>query len=540
MKFFLPFSLLALAGEALRPASAPAVRSFAVTTTIDNIAQPLAGSNPVALAAQGASGHGNGVLAASLAAIWMLGVLVIVTRWWRQWRQIQDAMRVATALGEISGVPVLSTSSAMEPGIFGIFTPVLLMPDRIPDRLTAPQLEAIVAHELCHVRRRDNLTYAMHMIAESVFWFHPLVWWISARLVEERERACDEAVVQSGNMPDVYAQGILNVCRCYVESPLACAAGVTGSDLKQRIVRIMADRIAPKLDLSRKLLLTVTGFATLAIPVAIGSLHPVRLLAQAQDAPTNLPKYAVSTVKPSKGEDNRIALMFQPDGVSMTGVPAQMMIRQAFDVEDDRIAGAPAWVKSLRFDLEAKVDAADAAKLKELKIEERSQMLQPLLVERFGLKFHHETRQLPVYSLVVAKGGVKLKESPPGETSGTQRMNKIINTSPEGIHVEGNGSKMESLAHLLSSQVGRTVLDKTGLTGIYDYKLNWTPENMPLPMAGGPGGPAPGGDGASAPSDSSGASLFTALQEQLGLKLESAKGPVDVIVIDHIDKPSGN
>ncbi len=117
--------------------------------------------------------------------------------------------------------------------MFGIFRPVLLLPEGITERLTAAQLEAILAHELCHVRRRDNLTAAIHMVVETVFWFHPLVWWIRARLIDERERACDEEVLRLGSEAEVYAESILEACKLYLESPLACVSGVTGSDLEE-------------------------------------------------------------------------------------------------------------------------------------------------------------------------------------------------------------------------------------------------------------------------------------------------------------------
>ena len=126
----------------------------------------------------------------------------------------------------------MSAPGLVEPGVFGVFRPILLLPEGIGARLNEPQLEAILAHELCHVRRRDNLTATIHMAVQAVFWFHPLVWWLGARLVDERERACDEEVLRLGNRPQVYAAGILNICKLYVESPLACVSGVTGADLK--------------------------------------------------------------------------------------------------------------------------------------------------------------------------------------------------------------------------------------------------------------------------------------------------------------------
>jgi bla regulator protein blaR1 len=123
---------------------------------------------------------------------------------------------------------VMSSSTKLEPGVFGIRKPVLLLPEGIAECLTPEQLEAVLAHELCHFRRRDNLTGAIHMVVETIFWFHPLVWWIRARPVEERERACDDDVLNMVSDARVYAEGILNVCKFYLESPLVCIAGVPG------------------------------------------------------------------------------------------------------------------------------------------------------------------------------------------------------------------------------------------------------------------------------------------------------------------------
>ena len=138
----------------------------------------------------------------------------------------------------------------------------------------------MLAHELCHVRRRDNLTSAIHMIVEAVFWFHPLVWWIGARLVEERERACDEAVLSLGNEPHDYAEGILNVCKSYLESPLACVSGVTGSNLKKRIQAILTGDAPGSLNFVRKFALAVAGMAALAVPVVVGVISAAHIQAQ--------------------------------------------------------------------------------------------------------------------------------------------------------------------------------------------------------------------------------------------------------------------
>src|ERR1019366_5322292 len=120
--------------------------------------------------------------------------------------------RAATPLPLRLPIRVMSSTARLEPGVVGIFKPVLLLPEGIAEHLTPPQLEGILAHELRHVQRRDNLTGAIHMLVETIFWFHPLVWWIRTRLMEEREGACDEEVMRMGREPQVYAESILKVC----------------------------------------------------------------------------------------------------------------------------------------------------------------------------------------------------------------------------------------------------------------------------------------------------------------------------------------
>jgi uncharacterized protein (TIGR03435 family) len=272
----------------------------------------------------------------------------------------------------------------------------------------------------------------------------------------------------------------------------------------------------------------------------------------ASDTKPDLPKFEVATVKPAAPSDNSM-LMFTPDGISIHGVPMKMLIRESFGIEDDRILGEPGWVKN-RYDIEAKVDPDDAQKLKNLKMEQRRGMMLPLLEDRFNLKYHHETRELPLYALVVAKSGLKMKQSAPdppartddAKTDAPPRPDPASPNAPPRMgrhslmmngrgHLESTGTTTETLAHILAQQLGRTVEDKTGLTGNYDYTLQWTPDDVGTPM-GGDAGP---GKGDISP-DAGGPTLFTALEEQLGLKLEATKGKVDVIVIDHIDLPTEN
>ena len=159
----------------------------------------------------------------------------------REGREVEALRRLERTGGIRNRIEMLLSRASLEPGIFGIARPVLIWPEGISEHLEDAHLEAILAHELWHVRRRDNLAAAIHMLVEAIFWFHPLVWWLGARLVEERERACDEAVLELGGERQVYAESILKVCEFCVGSPLACVSGVTGADLKKRIVHIMSE-----------------------------------------------------------------------------------------------------------------------------------------------------------------------------------------------------------------------------------------------------------------------------------------------------------
>src|SRR6185295_18060104 len=170
-------------------------------------------------------------------------------------------------------IQVRAVPGLMEPGVIGWLRPVLLLPSDITAELSPAQLKAIVVHEMAHIRRRDNLTSAIHMIVEAVFWFHPLVWWIGTRLVDERERACDEEVLRLGNEPIVYAEGMLQVCKTYLESPLRCVSGVTGSNLKKRVRAILFGSLARDLNFAKKLLLASAAACLLALSLVIGMVQ---------------------------------------------------------------------------------------------------------------------------------------------------------------------------------------------------------------------------------------------------------------------------
>lgn len=284
VKFLVPFAAISLIGGLLRPSLAPHSPARPIPVMAKQIAQPFALPDSAAVIPLQTTPEPTNPLPGVLAAVWFCGFAAVLANWQRRWRRVSGIVGASACLEDgrevealrrlqrntpLSLRKIVSSEAKMEPGIFGIFRPVLWLPGGIADYLTDAQLEAILAHELCHARRRDNLTAAIHMIVEAAFWFHPLVWWLGARLEEERERACDEDVVQLGCAPRAYSQGILKVCEYYLASPLDCAAGVTGGELKKRIEGIMANTFVRKLSFGKKALLASLAALSILGPIGV-------------------------------------------------------------------------------------------------------------------------------------------------------------------------------------------------------------------------------------------------------------------------------
>jgi len=209
-----------------------------------------------------------------------------------------------------------------------------------------------------------------------------------------------------------------------------------------------------------------------------------------------------------------------------TNVSLSSLVSMAYDIRQNLISGLPGWADT-RFDISAKISDPDIAALKKLPREQRHAMLAVLLADRFHLKAHIETKTLPVYDLVLAKGGSRLKENialpsdsadQPKTPFGLKRGSMMIDES----QMTAVGVAISNLTQNLALRVERNVIDKTGLTGRYDFTLKWRPDDKP------------------AADDNNNPDLFSALQEQLGLKLEPSKGPVDTLVIDHVEMPTEN
>jgi uncharacterized protein (TIGR03435 family) len=240
----------------------------------------------------------------------------------------------------------------------------------------------------------------------------------------------------------------------------------------------------------------------------------VLLATQLAGAQTSAPTFEVATIKPTgPSSDGHTHINYPPgDRFSTSNITLLALMQWAYGIPERQILEGPSWLGSTRFDIQA---MADAGLIKGLTgVQDRDlkrRMVQALLADRFHLKLHQETRPLPAYDLILSKGGLKLQSSKSGGGSiGVGRT-----------HFNGEGLTMTNIAEELSLITGRVVVDKTNLADRYDFKLEWSADDAPA-------------------SDNSAPSLFTAIQEQLGLKLEPAREPVPVLVIDHVDLPTAN
>jgi len=307
-----------------------------------------------------------------------------------------------------------------------------------------------------------------------------------------------------------------------MESPLRCAAGITGASLKNRIREIMTWRGSIPVSLLRKLTLAAAGIAAVTIPLAIGIIR-------AQTLPSP-PAYTYDVVSIHRSSPDQRGQNIGPGpqgGLRMQNVTAMLMLTFAYGVRDYQIVGAPGWVSSDRFDVSFTPDKAEPAVRPGISVNERQsigsrqrQRTQAVLRDRFGLILRAETHELPIYALILAKGGHKL--SPPAD------VNRGPNFTVDNSRITAANATTRMLAYNLSGVLGRPVTNDTGLDGPFDFKLEWTPDS---PAQALPDEPV---------SATGGPSIFTALTEQLGLRLESRRGPVPVYVIEKIEKPGEN
>jgi beta-lactamase regulating signal transducer with metallopeptidase domain len=301
-KFLIPFALLMTLGSRLERDAGPQTLTAplpALVAPLLEISQPFPSAPLPAGSTQTALHWTDAWTDAAIISVWACGFLAVALMRFRGWLRIRAALHASASVDIPAPIRIRSSASLFDPAIVGLFRPILLVPSGIVEELRPAQWEAVLAHELSHARRRDNLASALHMIVEAFFWFHPLVWWIGGRLIEERERACDEAVLSLGTEPRDYAEAIVGICKRYVKLPLECVSGVTGANLKKRIEEIMRNRVVRRLNFARKLALAGAGIAAVGAPILVGIVNsPVISQLRAQS-----PQLAAPQITPADPPD---------------------------------------------------------------------------------------------------------------------------------------------------------------------------------------------------------------------------------------------
>ena len=538
LKFLVPVTVLVSLGRRLAmPITAPLIISPSQSQGVfDAISPGAAVISPapfVSIAPPQAFIPWSRAALVVLLMVWIAGAVMVTARWMAQWRVIRRLTRDAVRSGEFRGVPVMRSSEMsvqrIEPGVVGVIDSAILLPDGIEDELTSSQLDAVLTHERQHASRRDNLWAALHTLVQVLFWFHPLVWLIGRRLANEREKACDQAALETSSAED-YAEGLLSVCKLYWRASQGHVAGMGSADLRTRMESILSGaRPLPATWLQRSALASALMILVAGGPF-VGWLTAQALSPQQNSflgfATSATKKFEVSSVKPASpdAQGGRLG----PPGrgaIEIVNLPLRNIIIQSFRSQRWMVFGGPDWISEERFDIVGKGPDPTVAN------PEVWEMMRSLLIERFHLKYHVEDREMAVYALTVAKGGPKLTPGENGRCAADIKEGKacgdiLVPRFGSGIY----NMPMGALVTGIAGRAGRPVVDRTGLTGRYDVNLSWMPEGMTQEQL------------ESLPRDErpEEVTLFEALERQAGLKLEPSRAVMPVLVIDQVDHPTPN
>jgi uncharacterized protein (TIGR03435 family) len=459
------------------------------------------------------------------------------------------ARKLSPETGIHRSIAVRVHESIPGPMTYGIVRPVIMLP-LDATRWSEDELCRAMIHELEHVRRGDWLTQYLARIIGALYWFHPVVWMAWRRLCLEAERACDDAVLRRSEATAYANQLVLLAERLASAATPPLLAMAACRDLSTR-VRAVLDGAQAR---GRAGALPVAT-AIVAAALFIAAVAPLRAVRQGQaplDSGQQPPlAFDTASVKPNKSGAEERYIRIDPRGGSLTVVNLQLraLITFAYQIQSFQLEGGPDWIASDRFDIlgkpEREVPSSGAFFGGQ---DPLRMMLRTLLADRFKLMMHKETKELPIFELVLARSDGRLgpqlrpaavdcaaraaaaarggtppaSSGPPGPGSCGTTMNPT--------RVRGGGATMAMLASLLEGPAQRLVIDRTGLTGTWDLEVSYTPDKSQLP----PGVELPSGI------DPNGPSLFTAIEEQLGLKLRPARGPVEVLVIDSVQQPTPN
>jgi uncharacterized protein (TIGR03435 family) len=417
---------------------------------------------------------------------------------------------------------LLISRDIVSPMAVGFLHPAIILPEAMLPELSPTEREHVLLHESAHLAGYDDWTNLAMRLLGGTLALHPIAIWILRQIEREREIACDDWVVAKTGEPRTYAESLAHLVDLrHAQKAPVLASGFFGGgsrvgariELLVRRGRQFSGRASRRSAALSALALCVLGLATSFAP---------RWIAFAQASPAE--QFEVASIKPGDPNSRDVSIMMQPGGkFQATNASLQMLVGFAFDIRNHQIAGLPSQLETAKFNIEGRSAGPVSGPPGPERAKRARLMLQSLLTERFKLQTHHETRQQQIYELVTDKGGPKIRES----TGNLQARQQGLRMSRGELI--GTAAPLQLLVNQLSQQLWRAVVDKTGLSSKYDFTLKWTPDSKAF---------APG-EAADEP-DSAASSIFTAVREQLGLKLVSAKGPVDVVVIDHVEMPDAN
>jgi uncharacterized protein (TIGR03435 family) len=449
-----------------------------------------------------------------------------------EWQQTLN--RLKSRVGVTRPVRLLISALVQTPAVIGWLRPVVLVPIGALAGLPSEQIEALLIHELAHIRRNDYLVNILQSVAEALLFYHPAVWWVSGHIRAEREMCCDDVAVSLTGDAFIYASALAEI-EASRPANLRSAMAANGGSLANRIARLLGQ----SLPVSR----TLSGQGTVVAMIIVAATAYC-VFAQSAAAP----RFDVASIKPAAPAPLRHVVRPLPGGLHVENASIRLLMQNAYGLQPFQIAGGPAWIESASYDIEAKAEGSVNQRQVFL-------MLQSLLEDRFHLKVHSETKELPAYVLTAAKSGLKLpppKEgdcvgpNPDGLTSysagtrmapsgaGSPPVARCGSVSvvllPSGARMQGGKIPMPEFIRVLSMALGSPVIDKTGFTQLFGVRLDFQSDEITAAL---PPPPAP-------PDNPSNPSILIALQEQLGLRLESTKGPAEVLVIDHVERPTEN
>ena len=465
----------------------------------------------------------------------------------RRWHEGEELLR-AIGSGVHRSVAVLIHDDVAAPLTCGIARPAIVLPSQALTWADQEIRQALI-HELEHIRRADWPVHIAARLVCAIYWFNPLAWIAWRQLSLEAERACDDAVLGIAERT-AYAQQLVTLARRARTSPVAVLSMVSRSELAERISALL-DEAQARGRLGFRRAATIVAIAGLLAAAVVPLRAAAQASVQVQD-PATLPSFDVVSVKENKSGDMVQGSRRQPGRIVITNVPLRLSIINFFGLQPQQLVGGPDWIDSTRYDIIAQfsgeMPVTEPGTVGPLQL-----MMQRVFAERFKLAVHTETREIPAYELRLARSdrtlGSKLK---PAVTDCEAVMNAMLKSAREGgppptagpqlpdgrpacgmrfgsgNRLVAGGTSMAALARSMSNQAGRIIVDKTGLIGGFDLELEFTPD--PSAAGGQPAGV----------SETNLPSLFTALQEQLGLKLVPERTPVEVLVIDRVERPTEN